>query len=208
MIADLLVEGKTGAELESALKNWENGGRGVDAGKGVLNDGEDNPEGGDNGRWGGVMAAGDRAQMESVQRPEDLYHSSHGTQVNIDGYDESQPRYKTPPDDRFKVPLTAMFKRSLSTPAMHFTSPADASDHENNSVTGNFSDVISDNVSSPGLCSPSAIPSEQHEDHSIAAYNDLLGHLSPLVLPSGLGDGSPAHWNDVSSVNLTFHDLY
>lgn len=211
MIADLLVEGKTGAELESALRNWENEiGSGVGAGKGTVNqEGQDHFGGRDDGKWG-EATAGDRAQMESVQRAENLYHPSHSTEVNIDGHDhpQSQPRCKTPPDDRFKVPLTAMFKRSLSTPAMHFASSVDAPCHRShNSIASNFSDVTSDTASSPSsLCSPSTFPAEQYED-SIAAYNDSMGHPSPLVLPSGIGDGSPAHWNDVSSANQTFCGL-
>ncbi|OJA10993.1 hypothetical protein AZE42_09146 [Rhizopogon vesiculosus] len=197
MIADLLVEGKTGAELECALRNWENGiGREVGAVKGAVNrEGEDGFEGGDEGGWGGALPstiACDHHHMESVQPLEDLYHSTHNTELNIDGRD--QPRCKTPPDDRFKVPLTAMFKRSLSAPATH----VDVPDHRrHNSIASNFSDVTSDAASSPpSLCSPSTFPSDQYEDHSIAVYNDSMGHLSPLVLPSGLGDGSPARWND------------
>jgi hypothetical protein len=214
MIADLLVEGKTGAELESALRSWENGiAREIGAGKGAVNqEDEGDFEGGDKRKWGGALPGtmtGDHAQMESVQRRDDPYHFSHSTEVRIDGHDHpaSQPRCKTPPDDRFKVPLTAMFKRSLSAPATHLASPspADLPDHRRqNSIASNFSDVTSDTASSPpSLCSPSTFPSEQFEDHSVAVYNDAMGHLSPLVLPSGLGDGSPARWNDVSSVNLT-----
>lgn len=214
MIADLLVEGKTGAELESALRSWENGiAREIGAGKGAVNqDDEGNFEGGEKRKWGGALPGtmtGDHAQMESVQRRDDPYHFGHSTEVRIDGHDHpaSQPRCKTPPDDRFKVPLTAMFKRSLSAPATHLASPspADLPDHRRqNSIASNFSDVTSDTASSPpSLCSPSTFPSEQFEDHSVAVYNDAMGHLSPLVLPSGLGDSSPARWNDVSSVNLT-----
>ena len=212
MIADLLVEGKTGAELESALRNWENGiGKEVGAGKVAVHwEGEGNFEGGHEGRWAGALPStvdGHHAQMESVQRSEDHCRPSHSTEVNIDGHDHppGQPRCKTPPDDRFKVPLTAMFKRSLSAPAVH----ADVPNHvRHNSIASNFSDVTSDAASSPpSLCSPFAFPSDQHEDHSVAMYNDSMGHLSPLVLPSGLGDGSSVRWNDVSFVHIPFHTL-
>ncbi|KAG0693495.1 hypothetical protein DFH29DRAFT_964004 [Suillus ampliporus] len=201
MIADLLVEGKTGAELESALRNWENGiGREVVLDKGVVGqEGEDYHEGGNGGRWGEACPTSNHFQIESVSQ--DPYHPSRTIQVNADGYDHlatSQPRCKTPHDDRFQVPLTAMFKRSLSAPARHFASPADIPDHSHhNSLTSNFSDVLSDTASSPlSICSPSAFPSEHYEDPSVAVYGDSMGHLSPLVLPSGLGDGSPARWND------------
>ncbi|KAG1731569.1 hypothetical protein EDB19DRAFT_1640787 [Suillus lakei] len=199
MIADLLVEGKTGAELESALRNWENGiSREVGVGKGAV--GEHDHEGGDEGNCGEAFPTTNHFQMESVQCSQGLYHPGHITQVNTDFRDHpamSQPRCKTPHDDRFKVPLTAMFKRSLSAPVRRFASPADVPGHSrNNSLTSNFTDVLSDTASSPSVCTPSAFPSEQYEDPSVAAYGDSMGHLSPLVLPSGLGDDSPARWND------------
>lgn len=203
MIADLLVEGKTGAELESALRNWENGiSREVEVGKGAVGrEGEHDHEGSDEGNWGGVFPTTNHFQMESVQFSQDLYHTGHVTQVNTDGCDHpatSQPRCKTPHDDRFKVPLTAMFKRSLSAPARRFASPSDALGHNrNDSLTSNLTDVLSDTASSPpSVCTPSAFPSEQCEDPSVAVYGDSMGHLSPLVLPSGLGDDYPARWND------------
>ncbi|KAG1775512.1 hypothetical protein EV702DRAFT_1117009 [Suillus placidus] len=203
MIADLLVEGKTGAELESALRNWENGiSREVEVGKGAVGrEGEHEHEGGDEGNWAEAFPTTNHFQMESVQFSQGLYHHGHVTQVNTDGRDHfvtSQPRCKTPHDDRFNVPLTAMFKRSLSAPARRFASPANVLGHSrNNSLTSNFTDVLSDTASSPpSVCTPSAFPSEQYDDPSIAVYGDSMGHLSPLVLPSGLGDDSPARWND------------
>lgn len=200
MIADLLVEGKTGAELESALRNWENGiSREVEVGKGAVGkEGEHDHEGGDEGNLGEVFPTTNHFQMEPVQFSQGFYHTSQVTQVNTDGHDDlstSQHRCKTPHDDRFKVPLTAMFKRSLSVPARRFASPADALG--NNSLTSNFTDVLSDTASSPpSVCTPSPFPPEQYEDPSVAVYGDSMGHLSPLVLPSGLGDDSPARWND------------
>lgn len=197
MIADLLVEGKTGAELESALRNWENGiSREVEGAVG--REGEHDHEGGDEGNWGEAFPPTNHFQMESVQCSQGFYHPG---QVNTDGRDHpatSQPRCKTPHDDRFQVPLTAMFKRSLSAPARRFATPSDFSGHSrNNSLTSNFTDVLSDTASSPpSVCSPSAFPLEQYEDPSVAVYGDSMGHLSPLVLPSGLGDSSPARWND------------
>ncbi|KAG2142415.1 hypothetical protein DEU56DRAFT_754750 [Suillus clintonianus] len=200
MIADLLVEGKTGAELESALRNWENGiSREVEGAVG--REGEHDHEGGDEGNWGEAFPPTNHFQMESAQCSQGFYHPGHTTQVNTDGRDHpatSQPRCKTPHDDRFQVPLTAMFKRSLSAPARRFATPSDVSGHSrNNSLTSNFTDVLSDTASSPpSVCSPSAFPLEQYEDPSVAVYGDSMGHLSPLVLPSGLGDSSPARWND------------
>ncbi|KAG2337697.1 hypothetical protein BDR05DRAFT_992878 [Suillus weaverae] len=141
MIADLLVEGKTGAELESALRNWENGiSREVEVGKGAVGrEGEHEHEGGDEGNWAEAFPTTNRLQMESVQFSQGLYHHGHVTQVNTDGHDHpatSQPRCKTPHDDRFNVPLTAMFKRSLSAPARRFASPANDLGHSrNNSLT-------------------------------------------------------------------------
>ncbi|KAG1788736.1 uncharacterized protein HD556DRAFT_1401739 [Suillus plorans] len=199
MIADLLVEGKTGAELESALRNWENGiSKEVEVGKGAVGlQGEPNHEGGDQGNWSEAFPTTNHFQMESVQFLPDLYDPGLGTQVNTDGLDHlatSQPRCKTPHDDRFKVPLTAMFRRSLSAPARRFASPADVLGHSGNS---SLTDVFSDTASSPpSVCTPSVFPSEQYEDPSVAVYGDSMGHLSPLVLPSGLGDDSPARWND------------
>lgn len=200
MIADLLVEGKTGAELESALRNWENGiSRVVEVGKGAVGrEGERDHDGGDEGNLGEAFPTTNHFQMESVQFSQDLYLLGH---VNTDGRDHpatSQPRCKTPYDDRFKVPLTAMFKRSLSAPERRFASPADVLGHSrNNSLASNFNDVLSDTASSPpSVCTPSTFPSEQYEDPSVAVYGDSMGHLSPLVLPSGLGDDSPARWND------------
>lgn len=198
MIADLLVEGKTGAELESALRNWENGiSRDVEVGKGAVGrEGERNHGRDDEGNWGEALPTTNHFQIESVQVSQDLYHPSH---VNTDGHDHSatsQPRCKTPHDDRFKVPLTAMFKRSLSAPARRFASPADVHSRDD-SLASNFTDVLSDTASSPpSVCTPSAFPSEQYDDPSVAVYGDSMGHLSPLVLPSGLGDDFPARWND------------
>lgn len=201
MIADLLVEGKKGAELESALRNWENGiSREVEVGKvAVGKEGKRDHEGSDEGNWVEAFPTTNHFQMESVQFSQGLYHPGHVTKVNTDDCDHSatsQPRCKTPHDDRFKVPLTTMFKRSLSAPARRFASPTNVHSR-NNSLTSNLTDVLSDAASPPpSVCTPSAFPSEQYEDPSVAVYGDTVGHLSPLVLPSGLGDDSPARWND------------
>jgi hypothetical protein len=209
MIADLLVEGKKGAELESALRNWENGiSREVEVGKvAVGKEGKRDHEGSDEGNWVEAFPTTNHFQMESVQFSQGLYHPGHVTKVNTDDCDHSatsQPRCKTPHDDRFKVPLTTMFKRSLSAPARRFASPTNVHSR-NNSLTSNLTDVLSDAASPPpSVCTPSAFPSEQYEDPSVAVYGDTVGHLSPLVLPSGLGDDSPARWNDVSSITLLF----
>ncbi|KIK95461.1 hypothetical protein PAXRUDRAFT_826992 [Paxillus rubicundulus Ve08.2h10] len=189
MIADLLVEGKTGVDLEDAVKRWEDcAGRDVDRKANNANGGDEPKE--------VALANESKCHEQSI---------SHGARdsVNADaspsiraksneGCPPTQARAQTPdaiPDHRFRVPLTAMFKRSLSAPADQITS--------HDSFDSAFANITYDTEDSPQrTCSPPSFSGEQREDAAHAVFCESIGNLSPLVLPSILGDGVPARWND------------
>ncbi|EGO04043.1 hypothetical protein SERLA73DRAFT_69833 [Serpula lacrymans var. lacrymans S7.3] len=212
-IADLLVEGKKGIDLEDAVKKWEHD---LTQHFGVKASGEKCREvektlhvglGGDNSP--GNFKEAIEAALEGVDtgltsscvlgETKDIYEA-----VNARAHDEKahiRARCKTPdaiPDSRFKVPLTAMFRRSLSAPAAHnrdsYPSLPLAQRHV---LDEPISSIISDTATSP-----SSFPADRRQEHKEGqprVVHAEAGSLSPLVLPSLLGE-SPARWND--SYNL------
>ena len=184
IIADLLVEGKTGVDLEDAVKKWED----KNKGEVVSADGENE---GNTGR---------RDHKE----------------VTIEG-GRTHARSQTPDavDTRFKIPLTAMFKRSLSAPAsqsppehhQHHSPPSHGEQARQVSLGSVFANVTYDMYDTPVVSYKDAGGGggggdgmgQPHADHTTAL--DSMGDLSPLVLPSLL-EGAPARWNNVSALLL------
>jgi len=111
-----------------------------------------------------------------------------------------------PVDTWFKIPLTAMFKRSLSAPASR-SSPEDLQQHSppsqaqtrQASLGSAFANVSYDMYDTPPASYKDITSSggdgagHQHAGATL----ESIGDLSPLVLPSLL-EGSPARWNNVS----------
>ncbi|KAL4079804.1 hypothetical protein J3A83DRAFT_4085878 [Scleroderma citrinum] len=189
VIADLLVEGKTGVDLEHAVKKWEDKNRGeeisadVERSEGHMGEGEHKNE-------GGILDAveGGRTQTRS-QTPDAV-------------------------DTRFKIPLTAMFKRSLSAPASqspenHQQHPLPSHTHtqvRQDSLQSVFANITYDTYDTPYkniACGGGGDGvDQQHTDH--VSPLDSIGDLSPLVPPCLLGEDPPAGWNDVSPPSLLF----
>ncbi|KAF9234734.1 hypothetical protein BU15DRAFT_78739 [Melanogaster broomeanus] len=205
MIADLLVEGKSGVDLEDAVRRWEgSGGRVVDRKTNHChsNDGErKGREDGDEQKevavanefngYEKIISDGAREDATTDLSASMAASSSEGRLPN-------QARAQTPdaiPDTRFRIPLTAMFKRSLSAPAAHPSPSNQISSHaRHDSFASVFADVTYDTVDSPQ--STPSFDGEQHEDVPHAVLGESIGNLSPLVLPSILREGVPARWND------------
>ncbi|KIJ59979.1 hypothetical protein HYDPIDRAFT_117889 [Hydnomerulius pinastri MD-312] len=206
MIADLLVEGKTGLDLQDAVKRWEDGaGREAATKTNSMAEERNGNERGDE-------------QIEVAVANEPKSHEKiisdcirdHATTAyppgSIQAGDDEhriypQARSQTPdavPDNRFRVPLTAMFKRSLSAPAAHTSPSNQITSHARHDSFGSvFANVTYDTLDSPlSACSPSSFNGEHHEDIAHAVHGESAGNLSPLVLPSVLREGAPARWND------------
>ncbi|KAF9225598.1 hypothetical protein BS17DRAFT_777345 [Gyrodon lividus] len=205
MIADLLVEGKTGVDLEDAVKRWEDSAsKEVD---GMMNNSNDGERKGGGDEQKEVVVANEFKSHERVISNGATDNASIDPSVSIradsDGsFAPTQARAQTPdpiPDNRFRIPLTAMFKRSLSAPAAHPSpSPSNqiTSHTRHDSFGSVFANITYDAVDSPqSTCTPPSFNGEQQEDLT-AVLGESMGNLSPLVLPSVLRDGVPARWND------------
>lgn len=196
------MEGKTGMDLENAVRRWEDtASRGGGACKDRTRTGKE-----DGDEHGEVALANEVETHEMVvssARPEalDPINDLASTRANrCDGYTLPQTRALTPDasrGDRFRIPLTGMFKRSLSAPAGQSTPDQVSSHHRQSSLDSVFANVsydISESQHAPSL------GAEQTEDLANAVSADAIGCLSPLVLPSILREGVPARWNDVSKL--------
>ncbi|KAI6117154.1 hypothetical protein EDD16DRAFT_1018250 [Pisolithus croceorrhizus] len=201
IIADLLVEGKTGVDLEDALRKWEDSKRNGVAHSNEARLIEERKCGGDEAstelKKEGVIC-------EGRFRDNSLTSRNYGDQH----HDSPHPRSRTPDavDNRFKIPLTAMFRRSLSAPASHSPlepQPSLPTNPCHDLLEGAFVSIsyetfepqLSSSCNSP-LCS-CAMGGQRHQ-HEIARamLGEPISDLSPLVLPSTLGEGVPRRWND------------
>ncbi|KAF8554125.1 hypothetical protein OG21DRAFT_1509270 [Imleria badia] len=198
IIADFLVEGKTGVDLEDAVRRWEDStGRRIAGRKGACKDGT-----------GTAKVNGDEKREVAVANEVEKVISTTSTEVPDTTGDPGsvRPNRYTPPPtraqtpdashgDRFWVPLTAMFRRSLSAPAGQ-SSPNQISSHQrHSSLDSVFANVSYDIAESRQSVCPS-FNGDQTEDLAHAVLADSVGCLSPLVLPSVLREGVPARWND------------
>ena len=208
IIADLLVEGKTGVDLEDAVRRWEDGeGRGTVGRNDACSDGTvlgTKNEDGDEYREGGAVAdyVDIHCKVISTSGDQDLgtNGSPGAVQTNrCSAYTPTQPRAQTPDaahDGRFRIPLTAMFKRSLSAPASH-PSQTPIPHQRQDPLDSVFANVSYDIELPQGVGAP-AFGCDHTEDLAHAVSPDMIGSLSPLMLPSLLHEGVPARWNDVS----------
>ena len=226
-IADFLVEGKKGLDLEAALKEWEGNVQRetkVKGWKGNVVKGVKEMQG------SAVKDSGSRRTKESATSacpagettPEIADASTSACKSDL------QPRCLTPdvpPDHRFKVPLTAMFKRSLSAPASQTCSPCPLEEAEALYSTRRGSSASFDSSTSSQLQLSSPFPYETasvsmspmspfppHEaiPRAVAAscggvVDDISSDcLSPLTLSPVLERGTlAAHWSDVSLTALS-----
>ena len=198
-IADFLVEGKTGMDLEAALKEWESspqdsrvpaGRSGVVRGKGankkerakvVQTAVKRTPD--------GIHDNSKDDTLVTVQQPSAIVNVAEAI-AHTYGADTAAPR-SVSPDARFEVPLTAMFKRSLSAPAPKTPSflhdPVLSGARRNSSV-----DVLSQ-ASFQGPLSP---PEEENTPSTDS--EQTADSPSPLPLSPVFERGTLAHWSDVS----------
>ncbi|KAI6097251.1 hypothetical protein F5141DRAFT_474029 [Pisolithus sp. B1] len=183
IIADLLVEGKTGVDLEDALRKWEdsNSNSVVHSNEARLIEERkcDGDEASTELKKEGVIC-------EERFRDNSLTSRNYGDQH----HDSPHPRSRTPDavDNRFKIPLTAMFRRSLSAPASH--SPLEP---QPSLPTNACHDLLEG-----AFVSISCAMGGQRHQHEVARamLSEPISDLSPLVLPSTLGEGVPRRWND------------
>ncbi|KAG9308225.1 hypothetical protein JVU11DRAFT_12242 [Chiua virens] len=191
IIADLLVEGKTGVDLEDAVRKWEDS-----TGKG--SNGQSGACRGGTGRKGRDEQQDPAAAVNEVKINGEVMSTKAGDIPTPPG-PQFQTRAQTPDathDDRFRIPLTAMFKRSLSAPAGQSSPEQTSSHHRHNSLDSVFANVSYDIAESPQSACPPSFNGEETEDLAHAVSADSIGCLSPLVLPSVLREGVPARWND------------
>ncbi|KAI5984858.1 hypothetical protein EDD15DRAFT_2200989 [Pisolithus albus] len=201
IIADLLVEGKTGVDLEDAVRKWEDSKRNTMADSNEARLIQET-------KFDGDEASTD-PNKEGVVRGEMLYDNHLTNRNNGDQYrDNPHPRSLTPDaaDNRFKIPLTAMFRRSLSAPASH--SPPEPQPSPPTNACHDFLDgafvSISYETFEPQFNSSSdpslyscAMDEQRHQyEVARAMLGEPISDLSPLVLPSTLGEGVPRRWND------------
>ncbi|KAG8217024.1 hypothetical protein J3R82DRAFT_7340 [Butyriboletus roseoflavus] len=204
IIADLLVEGKTGIDLEDAVRRWEDSaGRRVGGQNDSCKDGaRTRKEDGDEQRevavaneaetHGKIISTTIAGALASTGDPRSIQANRCGGSI------PPQIRAQTPDashDDRFRIPLTGMFRRSLSAPAGQSSPNQISSHHRQSSLESVFANVSYDIAETrQGPC-PS-FNSDQTEGLTHAVSVDSIGCLSPLVLPSVLREGAPARWND------------
>ena len=209
IIADLLVEGKTGLDLEDAVRRWEDStGRGIGGRNGAYKDGTGTgKEDGDEQREVAVANEVEtREKVISITNAEVPAPTGDPGSIRASTNTPPQTRAQTPDGDRFRIPLTAMFKRSLSAPAGQSSANQISSHHRHGSLDSVFANVSYDIAESPqSACSP--FNGEQTEDLPHAVSADSIGCLSPLVLPSVLREDVPARWNDVSIDHMSVIDI-
>jgi hypothetical protein len=218
-IADLLVEGKKGSDLAAAVKKWEGdrqSARGKLASKSpeeaadetddVVN--QDKSEGGEiesmeGGSDSGQDETGPGESMDDAKASEVLTQGeTESLQGNTD--DAFKSRCKTPDavfDSRFRVPLTSMFRRSLSAPASQSRCSYPVVSAPSSVQTHVRRDTISFPMT-PGLshtqCDPVSIQQGEHEEEPRVRSNGNPGCvLSPLLLPPTFGDSSSSCWSNV-----------
>lgn len=205
------MEGKTGVDLEDAVRRWEDStGRGIGGRNGPYKDRtETRKEDGDEQRE--VAVANEVETHEKVISITNAeVPAPTGEPGSIRANTPPQTRAQTPDashDDRFRIPLTAMFRRSLSAPAGHSSPNQISSHHRHSSLDSVFANVSYDIAESPQSACPPPFNDEQTEDPPNAVSADSIGCLSPLVLPSVLREGVPARWNDVSIDHMSVIDI-
>jgi hypothetical protein len=230
-IADFLVEGKKGVDLEAALKEWEGN---------VAK--ETNIKGwkGEQVKVGSKNQRGRVAQdnLAKEARQDEAVVAAQTAAINTDdgiaAYQTDgtidmllKARSLTPDDQRFTVPLTAMFKRALSAPASQTRSPCPL-EAEALHTTRRASSA---SATSPSASSQTQVPSpspfeaasislsphspfQTHEAIPRAAVAAIGGNeemasdcLSPLMLSPVFERGTlAAHWSDVSFPRLLILD--
>lgn len=222
-IADFLVEGKKGLDLEAALKEWEGNSTNGDEVKGDEVKGEtkavNESEHGNVAEGVGHKLETTKARLGQDKAIVLMSQDAHNITNDIGARDKAdiannsaKSRCLTPeasPDLRFKVPLTAMFKRSLSAPASQMRSPAQNTFSSSVQATrrGSFASPMPHMLSFPYEASVSPLlPIEQHEAIPRAVSDDTasemsLDCLSPLTMSPTFERGTLAHWSDVSRLS-------
>nr|VWO94160.1 Prf1 [Ganoderma boninense] len=132
-IADLLVAGKTGSDLAAAVEQYDcetgRGRRPKDEGAGAGAPASASAEppqvvGEGNGRGGPAVAEGVNQNIKACPVVGLPVPSAPALTVATDGLDVKPLAPRSAVDGRFKVPLTAMFKRSSSAPAPRARTPS------------------------------------------------------------------------------------
>src|ERR1700722_6324905 len=223
-IADLLVEGKTGSDLEAAVKEWEGGRRSSKdkyiAGKSA-EETRDGPEGEEQALEG--RSEGDEPESPEVDvkvGPDGGVATGEGpsnvkeqegavhTEADSTGIDDGlKTRSRTPDsahDGRFKVPLTSMFRRSLSAPASHTRCPCpDITPSPSAIPTHMRRDTVSLPVTTTILHQPPYGPVGYPRNHEASVRRDNVNDALDFLLssrspPITFVDGGSTRWSDVS----------
>jgi hypothetical protein len=220
-IADFLVEGKKGVDLEAALKEWEGS---VGKGTKVKECKSEQVKGGSKSQRGRLAQSNRAGQDEAMVAVQPVTPNAADDIAPAFAADPTaiadmplKASSLSPNDHRFTVPLTAMFKRALSAPASQTRS---AGQLEAEAL------YATRRASSASATSPSAASQQQlqmpspfayqatsislspqaHEAIPRAAVAAVGGNeemasdcLSPLMLsPVFERDTLAAHWSDVS----------
>jgi hypothetical protein len=211
-IADLLVEGKKGPDLEAAVKEWEGGRKKLKerspAGRRTA-DVPNDPAGEEQVPGAHLEVAACESSEHDAETAQDSKtvagDATKGTHVRVDSPGTT---VKSPSDvvdndevyERFEVPLTSMFRRSLSAPASRTRDPDVPA-----SVTVQ-THVRRDTVSFPvtaGIPQPLGLLTYQRQNEALVrrdGTNNALDSGPPSrPLPLSFADGDPStRWNDVS----------
>jgi hypothetical protein len=218
-IADLLVEGKKGLDLEVAVKEWE-GDRMNTKERGAKVCPDVSRQGDPEDQPAGTRSSGDTQRphpgtihdegVTTIEGPGDAVGQNHlvenGKDTAYAAENTTKNRSRTPDavsDARFKVPLTSMFRRSLSAPACHTRSPCpDAASPSSVIPIHGRRDTVSLPMTDSSTCSPPLFANlKQHE--AAARRNDNNDALD--CLPSSrlsFIDSVSTRCNDVSPKSL------
>lgn len=222
-IADFLVEGKKGVDLEAALKEWEGDavrevkvkvvkervttakkerGRGAQS-TGKRNASKDN------------LRAGNQEVLPTTQElpitgivAEDIA-AAYKAETTDASYKTRGVSPDAQPDLRFKVPLTAMFKRSLSAPASQTRSPCPIGSPLYATRRNSCASVASQTIPCSFEESSQMTPFEQQHEAVVpraptcSGSDDIASEksmdcLSPLTLSPVFERETLAHWSEVS----------
>ena len=232
-IADFLVEGKKGLDLEAALKEWEGS---MGKGTKVKECKREQVKGGSKNQRGRqaqsnhTKEAGQEEVIVAVQpvaphAADDIHPAFVADAAAADM--QLIANSLTPNDQRFTVPLTAMFKRALSAPAsqtrsagqleaeaLYATRRASSASATSSSASSQQQQLLQ--VSSPFAyqATSMSLSPQAHEAIPRAAMAAVGGNeemvsdcLSPLMLsPVFERDTLAAHWSDVSFFFSSFSE--
>jgi hypothetical protein len=208
-IADLLVEGKKGSDLAAAVKQWEYDEKNWVKGASIsehssqgngTKDARGKEDSSTPSRKAVPTACAQPLHTEMEGHANDVVVKHEGTAPPFKEPARFLHRCQTPDrafDARFKVPLTSMFRRSLSAPASNFRCP---SPPFSDRLQSRGSHDIPDSARTDHHQSPMATYVDGAEDvhASMTGANEQVDFVAPLVTPPMSEDPVSCPWNNVS----------